>query len=74
MGITGLAQINGRSFLQWEERFAYDLEYVNNISFKLDVQILVKTIIKVFKGSDSSTTRPEYLVDLDEHRDFMKLR
>lgn len=73
-GITGLAQINGRSNIQWEERFDYDLEYVNNMSLILDIKILLKTVQKVFKGSDTSIIRPKNLVDFDEHRNFKKMR
>lgn len=47
-GLTGLAQVNGRNSLSWEEKFAYDLEYVNNISFVGDMKIIFKTIKKVF--------------------------
>lgn len=47
-GLTGLAQINGRSYISWEEIFAYDLEYVNNITFVGDIKIFFKTISKVF--------------------------
>ncbi len=47
-GITGLAQINGRNRITWEEKFEYDLYYVNNLSFFLDLKILIKTIAKVF--------------------------
>lgn len=48
-GLTGLAQVNGRNTLQWEERFEYDLEYIKNMSFKNDMKIIFKTIKKVFK-------------------------
>jgi len=48
-GISGLAQVNGRNDLPWEERFRYDVEYVNNLSFKLDTQIFIRTIQKVLK-------------------------
>lgn len=51
-GITGLAQINGRNSLKWEEKFIFDIEYVENISFLLDLKILTKTIIKVLKRSN----------------------
>ncbi len=51
-GITGLAQINGRNFLDWQQRFALDLKYVNEVSFKLDMQILFKTFMKVIKRED----------------------
>ncbi len=48
-GLTGWAQVNGRNQTTWEERFRYDLEYVNNISFLFDLNIILKTIIIVFK-------------------------
>ena len=51
-GLTGLAQINGRNAISWEEKFAWDLEYVNNISFLHDVKIILRTILKFIKGSD----------------------
>ncbi|MBE6970663.1 MAG: sugar transferase [Ruminococcaceae bacterium] len=46
-GLTGLAQVNGRNVLTWEEKFAYDIEYVENISLKRDVQIILQTVKKV---------------------------
>ena len=51
-GLTGLAQISGRNAISWEEKFEFDLEYVNDISFLLDIKILFMTVIKVFKRSD----------------------
>lgn len=51
-GLTGLAQVNGRNNLLWDERFAYDLEYVRNVSFAKDLKILFRTVSKVAKGSD----------------------
>lgn len=51
-GISGWAQVNGRNYLSWDDRFKYDLEYVNNISLKLDLKILILTIKKVFLRSD----------------------
>ncbi|MGB3914631.1 MAG: sugar transferase [Dethiobacteria bacterium] len=55
-GLTGLAQVNGRNAITWEEKFNYDLEYVDNLSFLLDLKIMVKTIVKVLKreGINSS--------------------
>ncbi|MDO5131359.1 MAG: sugar transferase [Eubacteriales bacterium] len=47
-GLTGLAQVNGRNNLSWEEKFAYDLEYVDHITFPGDLKILFKTVKKVF--------------------------
>jgi lipopolysaccharide/colanic/teichoic acid biosynthesis glycosyltransferase len=51
-GITGLAQINGRNTLNWEDKFDYDIEYIDNYSLLLDFKILFKTIFKVFKRED----------------------
>lgn len=51
-GLTGWAQVNGRNNLSWDDKFAYDLYYVDNISLGLDLKIIGKTIVKVFKGSD----------------------
>jgi undecaprenyl phosphate N,N'-diacetylbacillosamine 1-phosphate transferase len=48
-GITGWAQVNGRNAISWEKRFEYDVWYVDNISFQLDMKILWLTIVKVFK-------------------------
>lgn len=47
-GLSGLAQINGRNTITWEEKFAYDLEYVHNVSFMLDVKIIFRTIWQAF--------------------------
>ena len=48
-GITGWAQVNGRNAISWKKKFEYDVYYVDNISFLLDMKILWITIIKVFK-------------------------
>ncbi len=49
-GITGWAQINGRNHISWEEKFKYDVWYVDHISFWLDFKILIITILKVIKS------------------------
>lgn len=67
-GLTGLAQINGRNNLNWEDRFAYDIEYVNNITFINDVKIFFKTFIKVFKKEDISVRGIGKTIDFDEYR------
>ena len=56
-GLTGLAQVKGRNAITWEEKFAYDLEYVRNVSPVLDIKILFMTVFKVFKreGISSAT-------------------
>lgn len=52
-GLTGLAQVNGRNAIaSWEERFAYDLEYVNNCTLVMDIKVIFKTVYKVVKKSD----------------------
>lgn len=51
-GLTGLAQVNGRNNITWEEIFEYDKYYVEHCSLWLDIKIIFKTIIKVFKKAD----------------------
>lgn len=51
-GLSGLAQISGRNTITWEEKFAYDLEYVNNVTFLNDVSIIFRTVIKALKQDD----------------------
>ena len=53
-GLTGYAQVNGRNDLDWKTRFEFDVYYVNNISFKLDLKILLKTIKVVIKRSGTT--------------------
>lgn len=50
-GITGLAQVNGRNAISWEQKFKFDIKYVNNLSFNLDVKIALLTIKKVLNRS-----------------------
>lgn len=64
-GITGLAQINGRNSISWEEKFEYDVQYVENLSFKEDVRILFETVFKVLKregiNSENSATMEDFM-------------
>ena len=53
-GITGWAQVNGRNAISWQQKFDYDVWYVDNISFLLDVKILIWTVKKVFKSDGIS--------------------
>ncbi len=48
-GITGLAQVNGRNALSWEEKFRYDVDYVDHCSLKMDIKILFLTFVTVVK-------------------------
>jgi len=51
-GITGLAQVNGRNTISWEDKFDYDVKYIDNFSLLLDLKIIIKTFSKVFKRED----------------------
>lgn len=55
-GITGWAQVNGRNAISWEQKFDYDVWYVDNQSFWLDIKILWLTFLKVVKRSDISSS------------------
>ena len=63
-GLTGLAQVSGRNAITWEEKFAHDIQYVENVSLFLDLQIVILTVKKVLKHegitSDSSATMEEF--------------
>jgi lipopolysaccharide/colanic/teichoic acid biosynthesis glycosyltransferase len=56
-GITGWAQVNGRNAISWEEKFRYDVEYVDRISFLLDLKILWLTVIKVLSRKGISAEK-----------------
>lgn len=63
-GLTGLAQINGRNAISWEEKFELDVQYVSNITFWNDVKIIIKTFISVIKrdgiNSSADATMPAF--------------
>ena len=63
-GITGLAQINGRQSLSWEEKIEYDILYIKNYSIWLDIKILFKTIFVIFKVSKTHKNK-----DVDDKED-----
>ena len=67
-GITGLAQVKGRNALNWEERLGYDVQYVKNISFLMDLSIFFSTIHSVFSSKGVEVDPRGALKDLDEHR------
>lgn len=64
-GLTGLAQINGRNAITWEEKFAYDVEYVNHLTFAMDARIFIGTIRAVLKregiSSETNATMEEFM-------------
>lgn len=55
-GISGWAQVNGRNAITWEQKFEYDVWYVENLSFLLDVKIFFMTFLKVFKSEGISNS------------------
>jgi undecaprenyl phosphate N,N'-diacetylbacillosamine 1-phosphate transferase len=67
-GLSGLAQINGRNNLKWDSRLATDVEYVDNITFLLDLKIILKTILKAFKREGVTVVDQAPLKDLDVER------
>jgi lipopolysaccharide/colanic/teichoic acid biosynthesis glycosyltransferase len=64
-GITGWAQVNGRNAISWEEKFSYDVEYVNKQSLLLDIKILWMTIVNVLQrkgiSADGQATMDEFM-------------
>lgn len=68
-GLTGLAQINGRNALSWEKRFEFDLQYVEHVSFGLDVYILIKTVEKVLKKEGILFGNEKIQLNFDEERE-----
>ncbi len=67
-GLTGLAQVNGRNALGWEDRFRYDLEYVNHCSFIMDIKIIMMTVGKVLKRSGTLSGAEQTVEDFDIYR------
>ena len=64
-GFTGLAQVHGRNSISWEEKFDWDVKYVDNITFKGDVKVILETVKTVLKrdgvSSDTSATMEEFM-------------
>jgi lipopolysaccharide/colanic/teichoic acid biosynthesis glycosyltransferase len=64
-GLTGLAQVNGRNNLSWDEKFELDCEYVENLSFRSDLKIVIKTVKQVIIpkniNAEGHATAPEFL-------------
>lgn len=63
-GFTGLAQVNGRNSISWQEKFEWDVRYVENVSFLMDLRIIAKTVKVVLKrdgiSSETSATMEEF--------------
>lgn len=67
-GLTGLAQVNGRNALGWEDRFRYDLYYVQHLSFLMDLKIIAMTAGKVLKRSGTLSGADQTVADFDVYR------
>ena len=73
-GLSGLAQINGRNQITWEEKLEYDLEYIQKITFIGDVKIILKTVAKAFikkegisqEGMDTAEDLGDYLLRIEK--------
>jgi lipopolysaccharide/colanic/teichoic acid biosynthesis glycosyltransferase len=66
-GITGWAQVNGRNAISWEQKFEYDIWYVDNKSFFVDIKILWLTFLKVVNRSDISPTTQTIMERFDTY-------
>jgi len=66
-GLTGLAQVNGRNNMTWEQKFEYDLLYIEKITFAGDVKILFKTVVKVLKREGISGERSDTPEDFGDY-------
>ena len=67
-GITGWAQVNGRNTINWDERLELDAQYVENLSLKIDIKIILKTIEKVISRKDIVIIPGELFTTLDNYR------
>lgn len=67
-GLTGLAQVNGRNTISWDDKFKLDIEYVYNITFINDLKILIKTFYKVIKHDDIINPGTNPIGDFDKYR------
>lgn len=67
-GITGLAQVNGRNTVAWDERLAFDIQYVENISFLMDASIIFQSIKAVLLSKGVTVAPTSIMKDLDDER------
>ena len=73
-GITGLAQVNGRNLLTWDKRLEMDVQYVENLSFWLDMKIIILTIVNVIRQRDVLAVSSETVPDFDDFRKEQKAK
>lgn len=68
-GLTGLAQVNGRNGINWEEKLRYDIEYVHNFDFGIDMCVILKTFIKVIQRDNVVERGLLNNIDFDKYRE-----
>jgi lipopolysaccharide/colanic/teichoic acid biosynthesis glycosyltransferase len=66
-GITGYAQVNGRSNLNWDKKLKLDIYYVNNIGFWLDVRLIFKTFVNVILKKNTNPKNASFEIPFDEY-------
>lgn len=71
-GITGLAQVNGRNAISWEDKFNYDVDYVDKYSLVMDIKILLQTILKVFKRENVNQSEKTTMTKFMGNDSFIK--
>ncbi|WP_249308469.1 sugar transferase [Lederbergia citrea] len=75
-GLSGLAQVNGRNAITWGEKFNYDVEYVENLSFLLDLKLIFLTFLKVFKregvNKSDSVTMEKFRGTINKHNQQLR--
>ncbi len=71
-GITGLAQVNGRNAISWEEKFDYDVEYVDSYSLIIDIKLLIQTVLKVFKRENVNQSQNTTMIKFMGNKQEMK--
>ena len=67
-GLSGLAQVNGRNFVGWDQRLALDVQYIEKITFIGDVRIVLKTVLKFIKKQDVAVDTNKVETNLAEER------
>jgi len=73
-GLTGLAQVNGRNDLTWEQRFEHDLKYLENITFSNDIRILLQTVTKVLKSEGTGVPVEDFNVSRSNQNSDIEAR
>ncbi|MCP3029522.1 sugar transferase [Halobacillus sp. A5] len=71
-GLTGLSQVNGRNYLEWDKRLSLDVSYANHLSFKKDMNIIYRTLKKVIQREDIAVGNEHVMKNLDIERGVKK--